>query len=524
MKTYLICFLVFSVSLQAQQTQRNASKAPKDQKPPRSSGTISAIQIADKITIDNLKKDLYILASDSLEGRETGEIGQKKAAAYIARTLRNIGVKPIETNGLKKINIDSTSQKNIQRYCHGYYQNIMLKNRYRYRLNIDFANRYSISLHDTRKLREFEQPSISDISMTDSVHFEDIIYHSYQLSKDLEKNIYEMHRISDTAQFQKFTNQTPKGFYLYQSEIALSTFKHWETNSLFRDNFFLYILDDLGKKDTLLNQFGNTFYNTTFIYDTAKIKLPKLEGIQPIAIKQSITFLDSSFWSENVLAFFEGSDKKEELVVISAHYDHLGKNDKEIYYGADDNGSGSSALLSIARAYQYAYNQNIKPRRSVLLLWMTGEERGLYGSDHYVNYPIFPLDKTVCDLNTDMIGRLDKSAKDTNYVYLIGSDILSKELEEVNEKANQQFTKLRLDYRFKYDDPDQYYYRSDHYNFAINNIPVIFYFTGIHDDYHKPSDTPDKILFPKVQKIAKLIFHTSWQVANQDQRIKLNKD
>ena len=156
---------------------------------------------------------------------------------------------------------------------------------------------------------------------------------------------------------------------------------------------------------------------------------------------------------------------------------------------------------------------------------VTGEEKGLLGSEYYANHPIFPLEKTITNLNIDMIGRLDEHHPDNGeYVYLIGSDMLSQDLHNISEQVNDTYKHLDLDYRYNgEDDPNRFYYRSDHYNFAKHNIPVIFYFNGVHEDYHKSTDTIDKIIFEKVENISQLIFLTAWELANRDERPKLNK-
>ncbi|PCH53637.1 MAG: peptidase M28 [Flavobacteriaceae bacterium] len=229
--------------------------------------------------------------------------------------------------------------------------------------------------------------------------------------------------------------------------------------------------------------------------------------------------------SENVVAFIKGSEKPDEIIVISAHYDHLGINGDKIYYGADDDGSGTVAILEIAEAFQKAVLVGNGPKRSILFLHVTGEEKGLLGSKYYTNFPIFPLKNTVTDLNIDMIGRVDEAHTNSpNFVYLIGSDKLSTELHDLSEEINARFTKLNLDYTFNDEnDPNRFYYRSDHYNFAKNNIPIIFYFNGTHEDYHKPTDTPDKINYEILAKRAQLIFYTAWEIANREHRIEVDK-
>lgn len=229
--------------------------------------------------------------------------------------------------------------------------------------------------------------------------------------------------------------------------------------------------------------------------------------------------------SPNVIAYIEGSEFPNEVIVISAHYDHLGMKGEEVYNGADDNASGSSALMEIAQSFQLAKKQGKGPRRSILFLHVTGEEIGLYGSKYYVEHPVFSIDSTVVNLNIDMVGRVDDAHIDEKeYVYLIGSNRLSKDLHKLSEDTNKEFTGLKLDYTYNEgDDPYNYYERSDHFNFASRNIPVIFYFNGTHDDYHRTTDTADKINYDLLELRTKLVFYTAWEIANRDERIILNE-
>ena len=225
--------------------------------------------------------------------------------------------------------------------------------------------------------------------------------------------------------------------------------------------------------------------------------------------------------TENVLAYLEGSTIPDEVVVISSHYDHVGIDEEgNIYNGADDDGSGTVAILEIAEAFMEAVEDGYRPKRTILFLNVTGEEKGLVGSRYYTENPVFPLEQTVTNLNIDMIGRIGEGMEDAgDYVYLIGSDRLSTELHELSEAVNDKYLDMNLDYTYNEpDDPNRFYYRSDHYNFAKHDIPIIFYFNGVHEDYHKPTDTPDKIEYDLLSKRAKLIFLTAWEVANRDKR------
>ena len=230
--------------------------------------------------------------------------------------------------------------------------------------------------------------------------------------------------------------------------------------------------------------------------------------------------------SENIWAFIEGSEKPQEILVISAHYDHVGIKNGEVFNGADDDGSGTVALLEIAQAFNEAKKQGFGPKRSILFLHVTGEEHGLHGSRFYSENPLFPLENTIADINIDMIGRRDTlHPKTNNYVYVIGSDRLSSELHTINEEVNAKYTQLELDYKYNdRKDPERIYFRSDHYNFAKKGIPAIFFFNGIHADYHQSSDTPDKIEYDALAKRAQLAFVLAWELANRPERIKVDRD
>ena len=230
--------------------------------------------------------------------------------------------------------------------------------------------------------------------------------------------------------------------------------------------------------------------------------------------------------SENVVAFIKGSTKPEEYVVISAHLDHVGvRDDGEVFNGADDDGSGTVGVLEIAEAFNKAVEAGYRPQRSIVFLHVTGEEKGLYGSRYYAENPIFPIENTVADLNIDMIGRVDDAHKDNeNYVYLIGSDKLSTQLDSISTAVNNKYMNIDLDYTYNDEnDPNRFYYRSDHYNFAKQGVPIIFYFNGTHEDYHRVSDTPDKINYPMLAKRAQLVFLTAWELANREDRIIVDK-
>jgi len=309
------------------------------------------------------------------------------------------------------------------------------------------------------------------------------------------------------------------------SEANVEEYGSTITAAELKDHLYTFASDEFQGRDT-----GKPGQKKAANY--LKDNYMEMEIASPLGGEDYFQDIPSSFFnnkyndSENVVAFIKGSEFPEEIVVISAHYDHVGMDSEgNIYNGADDDGSGTVSILEIAEAFKEAQNDGYQPRRSILFLHVTGEEKGLLGSDYYTKNPIFPLENTVTDLNTDMIGRIDPKHEDNpNYIYLIGSDKLSTQLHELSEEVNNKYTQFDLDYTYNDEnDPNRFYYRSDHYNFAKHNIPVIFYFNGTHADYHQPTDTPDKIEYDLMARRAQLIFYTAWEVANRDERLVVDK-
>ncbi len=251
-------------------------------------------------------------------------------------------------------------------------------------------------------------------------------------------------------------------------------------------------------------------------------------GDTPLTLAVDAEYETTEVMSENVVAFVEGSDPvlKNEFVVISAHLDHVGdqgEGEDAIYNGADDDGSGTVTILEIAEAFQRAKEDGHGPRRSVLFLHVTGEEKGLLGSEYYADRePLVPIEDTVANLNIDMIGRYDpeRGFETTDYVYIIGGDLISQDISDWNAAVNETTRQgLLLSDRFNSpDDPNQFFRRSDHWNFGKYDVPFIFYFTGTHEDYHGVGDSADKIDYDRMARIGRLVFGTAWELANRDER------
>lgn len=302
----------------------------------------------------------------------------------------------------------------------------------------------------------------------------------------------------------------------------MTNFANTITAKELKEHLYVYASDYFGGRETGTKgqKIAVDFLRDYYISQN----IPPAKGSEQYFQKMNLIIKGNSVDTENVAAIIEGSEFPNEYIVLSAHLDHIGTHDGQINNGADDDGSGTVALMEIAEAFKQASIQGHPPKRSIVFLHVSGEEKGLLGSKYYVENPLYPLTQTVANLNIDMIGRLDpkRDDKDPNYIYLIGSDKLSQELHDISEAINDKYSKLKLDYTFNADDdPNRFYYRSDHYNFAKNNIPVIFYFNGTHEDYHQPGDTPDKINYPLLKKRTRLIFYTLWELANRKERIKL---
>jgi Zn-dependent M28 family amino/carboxypeptidase len=281
----------------------------------------------------------------------------------------------------------------------------------------------------------------------------------------------------------------------------------------------------------LTHAFAKSIFPVNFDSALIQAKEKNIFILTNTSTKNKIKFVfkkeRKTIYASNVIGIIEGTDKKDEYVFLTGHYDHLGKHDGKIYYGADDDGSGTCGVIEMATAFAKAAADGHRPRRTMVFMTVSGEEKGLWGSEYYSDHPLYPLDKTSVDLNTDMVGRTDTERKtgDTlNYVYVVGHDKISSEMPLINEAANTKYTNLVLDYKF--DDPndkERIYYRSDHYNFARKGVPVLFFYDGmLKADYHKPTDTVDKINFELYEKRVRMIFYTAWEIANRDKM--LNRD
>lgn len=453
-----------------------------------------AIKYAKTIHTDDLKAHLNILASDEYEGRETGKPGQKKAAAYIAEQFEKQGLEaPVNGSYFQRFDLIQSSIRTVY-FKKGEEKKEVFKDFIYYSSAETRGEEYvTIIMTDKKDM---------DLTEYDGKY---VLYVTETLG-GLQDRI-------DNAK-----SAGAKGF------IILLTSESEFRSTLSRFGPFL-------QKETLgLNSRDNEseqmiIVNEEFAEWAFEKSFDQIVGGDKAQLIFNADYLDKPIATENVLGFLKGSDKEEEVLVITSHYDHVGIIDGEIHNGADDDGSGTVTVLELAEAFATAAKKNGPPKRSILFMAVTGEEKGLLGSRYYTDIdPVFSLENTVANLNIDMVGRIDEKHKDSpGYVYLIGSDKLSKDLHNLSETVNKTSVELELDYTYNDEnDPNRFYYRSDHYNFAKNNIPIIFYFNGTHEDYHQPSDTVEKIAFKTMRDRAKLIFYTAWEIVNREERVKVD--
>lgn len=474
-----------------------------------------SIIYAKTITSDDLKDHLSILASDALEGRETGKRGQKMAAAYIQHHFESNGLKPIipsssgnsflQSFELEKIRPGKTWIK---------IGNVMYSNFQ------DFVYTGKRTFKDPLKSKPVFV-GVGDNKSYDAIKVKGkgvLVYCDCNTSERDEKAELAYERGASNVFIIKPGSESDyeKIMSLQKRNISSAKLSFPTVNEELEAGYFL--ISESMSAD-ILNTSQKNIKNAT--EKSSNGKYASLLNLKPSEITFYASQIVDKISTENVLGLIEGSDKKEEFIIVTAHYDHIGVDGEEINNGADDDGSGTVAVLEMAQAFALAKQSGHGPRRSILFLSVTAEEKGLLGSSYYVQHPPIPLNSTITNLNIDMIGRIDGNHRESsNYVYLIGSDKLSTELHAVSEEVNATYTELDLDYKYNDEnDPNRFYYRSDHYNFAKNNIPIIFYFNGTHADYHRPTDTVDKIEFELLKKRTQLIFHTAWEIANRDDRI-----
>jgi hypothetical protein len=464
------------------------------------------------ITEEGLKTHLYIIAGKDFEGRETATQGQRLAAAYIQSAFKSYGLAP---------GFNGDYQMPYPVFQDSLVGASMAVNGHPFELNEDFDVNISASYSAT-------------------IMSSEIVFAGYGIS-DSARDDYE--GLDVKGKVVLLLNSLPPD--RLQAQINRRRFNPYGKQDAAQKHGAIAVLivqDDFPRKQRVaksnMHMTGfkkitrpDTYYISPKLaralmgedFDKINLSDPKPKSY-PANLLLQLNLTTVQLQSTDVLGYLEGTDLKDQLLVISAHYDHLGKKDTVIYYGADDDGSGTVSILALAEAFSKAKAAGKGPRRSILFLANSGEEEGLWGSEFYTDHPVYPLDKTTADLNIDMIGRIDPGrdhGDSTNYIYVVGDDKMSTDLRPISVKINTMYTKLELDYKFNDPhDPERIFFRSDHYNFARYGVPIIFYFDGIHHDYHQPTDTPDKINYDILRKRAQFVFYTAWEMANRDDMLK----
>ncbi|MCX2481231.1 M28 family peptidase [Pedobacter sp. MC2016-15] len=509
----------------------------------------TAEKFSTSINKDNAYKHLSVLASDEYEGRETGKKGAWMAADYIRDYFKSLSLKaPVNGSYFQPIDMVSYNLSGMALSINGQTK--------------EYAKDFVVSA-STVALGGFNFDA------------KDIVFAGYGLDQqgyndfagvDVAGKVvlifaYGDPTTKDTAAAPADRAARRKMMAAQQAKIQYLA-SHKALAVIQIDPNLDNITEEMkmnysGKGDVMLKnaantaklQSANTLASIRVSTATAN-ELLKAAGTTVSALQQKITSSgkpasrnlkvavagkaakeEVKVRAENVLGFLEGSDPvlKDEILVITGHYDHIGlttSGPDKVNNGADDDGSGTTGVMLLADAFTKAKKAGKGPKRSILFMTVVGEEKGLLGSEWYSEHPVFPLDKTITDLNIDMIGRVDDAHQDNpEYIYIIGSDMLSSDLNAIGIKANDDNIKMNLDMRYNNrTDPNQFYYRSDHYNFAKHGIPVIFYFSGVHADYHQPGDEVSKINFDLLSKRAQLVYYTAWELANGAKRPVVDKN
>jgi len=530
-KSLILGLLAWSIGINAQYVSGVTSPNP-DTKLEVSEDD-PRVKFANTITAEDMREHLTIIAGDGFEGRETGTKGNDRAGDYIVKSLRERGVKGGAGGKKYKQPVAFTFTKWVD-------TDIFI-NETRYKHLWDFLafpnKNESIPAISTDEVIYLgfgiDDPKYSDYKKND------VAGKVIMINKGEPTKASGESWITGTSEMSDWSTDIDKKLLLAKEKgVKMVLIIEDDIKKMLGENRRKLLgssvqLGDLTKEE--IPTANHAYISTTIAKDIIGSKGKKIIKSRKrsnkkakacdVALPTQFVINQSKdqkvLKGNNILGFVEGSDKKDEIVVVSAHYDHLGKRGDDVYNGADDNGSGTTTVLELAEAFQKAKEAGNGPSRSILFLWVTGEEKGLLGSEYYAANPIYDLANTVVDVNVDMVGRIDKKYTDNpNYIYVIGSDRLSSDLHKINEEANAKYAGLTLDYTYNSEeDPNRYYFRSDHYNFAKNGVPAIFFFNGVHADYHMASDTVEKINFEKMEKVGRLIFHTTWELANRADRI-----
>ncbi|MEX0779671.1 MAG: M28 family peptidase [Balneolales bacterium] len=502
------------------------------------------------ITADYLRDHLEVIAHDTLEGRGTGEAGLKKAADYLADVHAELGLTPIgdddsyfqyfdlNSRVLEQVrfitstlsNGDTQTTESIFQPGEAASYTLLSGGEQSFSGEVVFAGFGAVDA--ARNVDNFGSEDVAGKwvmvfqNIPHVVGGDTLIAPEYDERVRLNEILGARNAagviIIPNMNEQEYMQASRAASYELGSPISLSL-DHMPTAQQFPGTYLSinpdYAAEQLGVGNGELLSFQNELAND--IQDFQAYQTSTHLEINPEINTEPIE-------TQNVVSYFEGSDPdlKEEVVVLMAHYDHLGtgvpdETGDRIFNGADDNGSGTVTMLSIARSLTEAAQSGVRPRRSIVFLHVSAEEWGLLGSRYYSDNPIIPIDQTVANINMDMIGRRDQmhiEQDEEDFIYIIGAEIISSDMDSLLQEANQKSTDLTLNMRYNdLDDPNQFYRRSDHWNFGRLEVPFIFFFSGVHEDYHSQSDSVDDVLFGALEKRARLIYATTLEIANADE-------
>lgn len=517
-----------------------------------SSATEKLFEFSESITADFLQRHLRVIASDSLRGRDTGTAGIKEAENYIADFYRSIGFQPKGVDGtyFQQFDLNATVTDSLVYTT--------------YRVDGTDTLRVNHSVEAENHTSDF----LTNFGGAGPIEG-DIIYAGFGVEDSLN-NVHNLEGDAIAGNWVLMFDQIP---YVVDGDTLVNS--NYTARSrlvaLIRDYGARGILLISDQTESEFNEIvdinsriinvpdnlslayrgnGSRAYNPPYAYtqispDLAaeildvndeeglwELREKTIENLQDFRAEKTSYFLkytpyrdDTTIQAKNVLAYFEGADPehRDEVIVVMGHHDHVGiglpnESGDYIYNGADDNGSGTVGLMAVANAFHQAEKEGFKPKRSILFLHVSAEESGLLGSRYYSDHPIIPIEQTITALNTDMISRSDPEHIDagvTDYVYLIGGEIISSQLDSLVVDANQQTVNMQLDRKYNdLNDSNQFYRRSDHWNFGRLGVPFVFFFTGVHEDYHAPGDEVHDVDFEKYPRVARLIYNSAVNIAN----------
>lgn len=493
---------------------------------------------SNQITHKELKDHIDLLASDSLEGRGLGTFGVRKASEFIAGHLRDEGLKPIGDRET-------------------FFQPVVFKQWFRDKAeflltlpNGDVKSQLTPGRDFTFNLDEVPIPFTlsGDHMMFAGYGIADDAYNDFKYAQGWDEILLILNgEPIDNGKY-VITNTNQPSTWSHGLDRKLQTAVHkgakaiiliedsttyvkrgmsqYPGRGIFADQIeYRYQIPVIRVSEAALSHIFAPKEYERLAGMIARVKRADVASnyIQ-CGFKINLSITNRIVRDRNVVGLIEGSDSKlkHEYIVLSAHYDHLGIVNGQIYNGADDNATGTAALISISKAIKALKANGYPLKRSILFLFVTGEESGLLGSRYFVDNPLVPLKNIKTDINIDMIGRRDTiHAERENYVYVIGSDKINPLLDNILNECNDKTVRYRLDYTYNdVDHPLRLYYRSDHYNFAQTGIPSVFLFGGFHKDYHQPTDDTLLIDFRKVQDISRLVYFTTVELANYSGEIK----